>query len=236
MDGFDAEQIWLQLDQATVPHLKRVRKLLRKAGSEPRLLLPNIEEDLEGGWARLRPAIWVLLGPVGPPAGLLLLLLPDQQLLAAGYSETWHWATSGLAGRPVGQLVTWYKVGEEQARCWSSSRLLGCTKARLLVMKAQEGGCPWCRAALLWRCCCSWRGSQQMLSRGTDLQWAASRVTGASGQLLSGELHGQSLLRETAHPLKSRQTLPQRNVSQHNGAHCVRAQPWELMHCLVGST
>ena len=49
MDGFDAEQIWLQLDQATVPLLKRVRKLLRKADSEPRLLLPNIEEDLEGG-------------------------------------------------------------------------------------------------------------------------------------------------------------------------------------------
>ena len=49
MDGFDAEQIWLQLDQATVPLLRRVRKLLRKAGSEPRLLLPNIEEDLEGG-------------------------------------------------------------------------------------------------------------------------------------------------------------------------------------------
>ena len=49
MDGFDAEQIWLQLDQATVPLLKRVRKLLPKAASEPRLLLPNNEEDLEGG-------------------------------------------------------------------------------------------------------------------------------------------------------------------------------------------
>ena len=61
MDGFDAEQIWLQLEQASVPLLKRVRKLLRKAGSEPRLLLPNVEEDLEGGRARLRSGICVLL-------------------------------------------------------------------------------------------------------------------------------------------------------------------------------
>ena len=88
MDGFDAEQIWLQLDQATVPLLKCVRKLLRKAGSKPRLLLPNIEEDLEGGQARWRSGIWVLLGPLGLPVALLLL--PVWQLLAASYSETWH--------------------------------------------------------------------------------------------------------------------------------------------------
>ena len=82
MDGFDAEQIWLQLDQATVPLLRRVRKLLRKAGSEPRLLLPNIEEDLEGGRARMRSGIWGLLGPGSLPIGLLLL--SDRHLLAAG--------------------------------------------------------------------------------------------------------------------------------------------------------
>ena len=52
-DGFDAEQIWLQLELAAGPALKRARKLLKKAGEEPLLLTPETEEAIDGGltWA-----------------------------------------------------------------------------------------------------------------------------------------------------------------------------------------
>ena len=53
IDGFDAEQIWLQLELAAGPALKRARKLLKKAGEEPLLLTPETEEAIDGGltWA-----------------------------------------------------------------------------------------------------------------------------------------------------------------------------------------
>ncbi len=50
IEGFDAEQIWLQLELAAAPALKRARKLLRKVGQEPQLLTPETEEALDGGW------------------------------------------------------------------------------------------------------------------------------------------------------------------------------------------
>ena len=49
IDGFDAEQIWLQLELAAGPALKRARKLLKKAGEEPLLLTPETEEAIDGG-------------------------------------------------------------------------------------------------------------------------------------------------------------------------------------------
>lgn len=50
IEGFDAEQIWLQLELAAGPALKRARKLLRKVGQEPQLLTPETEEAIDGGW------------------------------------------------------------------------------------------------------------------------------------------------------------------------------------------
>ncbi|PRW59087.1 U3 small nucleolar ribonucleo MPP10-like isoform X1 [Chlorella sorokiniana] len=47
IDGFDAEQIWLQLELAAAPALKRARKLLRKVGQEPQLLTPETEEAID---------------------------------------------------------------------------------------------------------------------------------------------------------------------------------------------
>lgn len=46
--GFDAEQIWLQLDLASAHVVRRARRLLKKAGTEPELLTPEMDEDLEG--------------------------------------------------------------------------------------------------------------------------------------------------------------------------------------------
>ena len=58
IEGFDAEQIWLQLELAAGPALKRARKLLRKVGQEPQLLTPETEEALDGGcWEG--GAVWV---------------------------------------------------------------------------------------------------------------------------------------------------------------------------------
>ncbi|KAK9823286.1 hypothetical protein WJX72_001624 [[Myrmecia] bisecta] len=47
VDGFDAEQIWLQLELQSGPVLKRARRLLRKLGDEPQLLTPETEEALK---------------------------------------------------------------------------------------------------------------------------------------------------------------------------------------------
>ena len=49
IEGFDAEQIWLQLELAAAPALKRARKLLRKVGEQPQLLTPETEEAIDGG-------------------------------------------------------------------------------------------------------------------------------------------------------------------------------------------
>lgn len=49
IEGFDAEQIWLQMELAAAPALKRARKLLRKVGQEPQLLTPETEEAIDGG-------------------------------------------------------------------------------------------------------------------------------------------------------------------------------------------
>ena len=48
VEGFDAEQIWLQLDMASAQLVRRAKRLLKKAGSEPSLLTPETEEDLSG--------------------------------------------------------------------------------------------------------------------------------------------------------------------------------------------
>lgn len=53
--GFDAEQIWLQLELAAGPALRRARKLLKKAGQEPELLTPETEDAIDGG---LAPRAW----------------------------------------------------------------------------------------------------------------------------------------------------------------------------------
>ena len=48
VDGFDAEQIWLQLELAVPPALQRARKLLKKAGQQPQLVTPEMEEAIDG--------------------------------------------------------------------------------------------------------------------------------------------------------------------------------------------
>lgn len=48
VEGFDAEQIWLQLDMASAQLVRRAKRLLKKAGTEPSLLTPETEEDLTG--------------------------------------------------------------------------------------------------------------------------------------------------------------------------------------------
>ncbi|KAL3156038.1 hypothetical protein ABBQ32_013026 [Trebouxia sp. C0010 RCD-2024] len=46
VEGFDAEQVWLQLDMASAQLVRRAKRLLKKAGPEPSLLTPETEEDL----------------------------------------------------------------------------------------------------------------------------------------------------------------------------------------------
>ena len=48
VEGFDAEQIWLQLDMASAQLVRRAKRLLKKAGTDPSLLTPDMEEDLTG--------------------------------------------------------------------------------------------------------------------------------------------------------------------------------------------
>lgn len=47
VDGFDPEQIWLQLDMLSAPALKRARKLLRKAEGTERLVPEDVEEAID---------------------------------------------------------------------------------------------------------------------------------------------------------------------------------------------
>ena len=47
VDGFDPEQIWLQLDMLSVPALKRVRKQLKKVERITTLVSPDVEEALD---------------------------------------------------------------------------------------------------------------------------------------------------------------------------------------------
>ncbi|EFN57436.1 hypothetical protein CHLNCDRAFT_142905 [Chlorella variabilis] len=47
VDGFDAEQIWLQLELAVPPALQLARKLLKKAGQQPQLVTPEMEEAID---------------------------------------------------------------------------------------------------------------------------------------------------------------------------------------------
>lgn len=56
IQGFDAEQIWLQLELAAGPAFKRARRLLKKAGQEPELLTPEMEEAIDGAYC---PAGWM---------------------------------------------------------------------------------------------------------------------------------------------------------------------------------
>ena len=48
VEGFDAEQIWLQLDMASAQLVRRAKRLLKRAGPDPSLLTSETEEDLEG--------------------------------------------------------------------------------------------------------------------------------------------------------------------------------------------
>ncbi len=48
VEGFDAEQIWLQLDMASAQLVRRAKRLLKKAGTDLSLLTPETEEDLTG--------------------------------------------------------------------------------------------------------------------------------------------------------------------------------------------
>lgn len=50
VEGFDAEQIWLQLELGAAPALRRARKLLKKVGQQPRLMTEETEEAIDGGW------------------------------------------------------------------------------------------------------------------------------------------------------------------------------------------
>ena len=43
VEGFDAEQIWLQLDMAPAQLVRRAKRLLKKAGSEPSLLKAHLD-------------------------------------------------------------------------------------------------------------------------------------------------------------------------------------------------
>ena len=61
VDGFDAEQIWLQLDMASAQLVRRAKRLLKKAGSEPSLLTPETEEDLSGQHAAFLNLQWLYL-------------------------------------------------------------------------------------------------------------------------------------------------------------------------------
>jgi len=47
VDGFDAEQIWLQLDMLSVPALRRARKQLRKTEAISTLMPADVEEALD---------------------------------------------------------------------------------------------------------------------------------------------------------------------------------------------
>lgn len=48
VEGFDAEQIWLQLDMLSAPALKKARKLMRKAEGIEKLIPEDVEEALDG--------------------------------------------------------------------------------------------------------------------------------------------------------------------------------------------
>ena len=62
VDGFDAEQIWLQLDMASAQLVRRAKRLLKKAGTDPSLLTPETEEDLTGQQAApLVPYYWLTI-------------------------------------------------------------------------------------------------------------------------------------------------------------------------------
>lgn len=48
VDGFDAEQIWSQLDVSTGSAIRQLRKRLKKLGTDVQLLSPEAEADLQG--------------------------------------------------------------------------------------------------------------------------------------------------------------------------------------------
>ena len=49
LEGFDAEQVWLQLDGQLKGAAQRGRKLLRRAGDVAQLLQPGLDDALQGG-------------------------------------------------------------------------------------------------------------------------------------------------------------------------------------------
>jgi hypothetical protein len=52
VDGFDPEQIWLQIDMAAGPALKKARLFLKKSVGVQRLIPRDVEEALDGGCTR----------------------------------------------------------------------------------------------------------------------------------------------------------------------------------------
>ena len=60
IDGFDAEQIWLQLDMASAQLVRRAKRLLNKAGTDPDLLTLDRQQDLTGQSLMLAPLLLTL--------------------------------------------------------------------------------------------------------------------------------------------------------------------------------
>lgn len=48
VEGFDPEQIWLQLDMAALPAIKKAKKFLKKGNSVTRLVPEDVEDALDG--------------------------------------------------------------------------------------------------------------------------------------------------------------------------------------------
>ena len=100
VEGFDAEQVWLQLDMASAQLVRRAKRLLKKAGPEPSLLTPETEEDLSGQHIALPMAlqssslvlcpactcIWGLLGHL-----LLSMLGKNSRWPSCGWGVDWSW-------------------------------------------------------------------------------------------------------------------------------------------------
>ncbi len=81
VDGFDAEQIWGQLEAHGGSVLRRVRKLVARAGLEPHLLTAAAVSRLEG----MCPP-HLSLSPPSP----LFPLIPRTGLTAANHSHAQH--------------------------------------------------------------------------------------------------------------------------------------------------
>ena len=97
VDGFDAEQIWGQLEAHGGSVLRRVRKLVARAGLEPHLLKAAAASQLEGMCPYPPPPT----PPLSYPLPISLLRWPLQQITAVPKiaDSSAHWK---------GARTTWY--------------------------------------------------------------------------------------------------------------------------------